>query len=622
MIINQASLKPGNVKIKARSRILAKDLDIAKSKSTATSKGAASNTQNKFDTIEPSMKNLTPLTISFGSNAGSAEAFAKQLAQDAPFYGFVPTVISLNKLVDKLHETKALAVVTASYEGQPPDNANKFVPHIEGSAIDNLHDIKFSVFGCGNRQWARTYQAIPKRVDAALNASGAERITQLSAGDSGGDFFGAFEEWSADFWKNICLHYGKEMPTEVRSSSIKIEYISESRASTLNIKGMALGKVLENECLVDMSFANARAKNHLEIKLPAHMSYRAGDYLDVLASNSHDQVKRVLRRFGLSANVLISLQGQQASFPDRPVTCSDLLANYVELTQPATRAQITSMAGKTKCPLGLAQLELLSGDDYDSKVVEGRLSLIDILEQTPACGLSFEELLNMLPPMRSRQYSISSSPFVQPDQVSLTIAVVDAPAWSKIGRYKGVASGYLAERSSGDRISVVVRPGSQHFRLPEDTLAPIILVCAGSGIAPFRGFIQEREAQSKKGLLTGPIHLFFGVSHPNVDLLYKDYFQSLVESGLIHTHFSFSKKPDGAIKSVQNKLWSEREQVSYLLDAGAKVFVCGDGEYMEPGIRQALLNIQVERHNLSEAEAEIWFKKLFGDDRYNADVFN
>ena len=228
----------------------------------------------------------------------------------------------------------------------------------------------------------------------------------------------------------------------------------------------------------------------------------------------------------------------------------------------------------------------------------------------------------MLPPMRSRQYSISSSPFVQPDQVSLTVSVVDAPAWSKMGHYKGVASGFLAERSPGDRISVAVRPGSQHFRLPEDVLRPLLLVCAGSGIAPLRGFIQEREAQSKKGLLTGPIHLFFGVSHPDCDLLYNDYFKSLVEIGLIHTHFSFSKKPDGEIKYVQDKLWSERAQVGELLDTGAKILVCGDGAYMEPGIRQALLNIQAHRHSLSEVEAEIWFKKLAEEHCYSSDVFN
>ncbi|MBL4671037.1 MAG: cytochrome P450, partial [Arenicella sp.] len=567
MIINQASLKPGNLKIKARARILAKDLDTPKSKGTTTPDVRTAKTQNKVDASVPSTKNLTALTIAYGSNAGSAEAFAQKLGQDAPFYGFAPSVIPLNKLVDKLHETKALAVVTASYEGQSPDNANKFIPHIQSDDIDHLTDIKFSVFGCGNRQWARTYQAIPTLVDAALDAAGAERITPLGAGDSGGNFFAAFEQWSADFWQNLCIHYGKELPIAPRSSSIEVEYVAEHRASNLNIKGMALGEVLANECLVDMSFANARAKNHLQIKLPAHMSYCTGDYLDVLVSNSSDQVKRALRRFGLSADLLISLQGQQSSLPsDRPISCSDLLANYVELAQPATRSQIIAMRGKTKCPIGAAQLQQLADDDFETKVIQERLSVIDILEQTPACELSFEELLNMLPPMRSRQYSISSSPMVQPDNVSLTVAVVDAPAWSKRGHFKGLASCFLAERSPGDRLSVAVRPGPQHFKLPEDALRPIIMVCAGSGIAPLRGFIQQRKAQPDNGITTGPIHLFFGVSHPECDLLYKDYFQSLVASKLIHTHFSFSKKTDGAIKYIQDKLWSERAQIGELLD--------------------------------------------------------
>jgi cytochrome P450/NADPH-cytochrome P450 reductase len=280
------------------------------------------------------------------------------------------------------------------------------------------------------------------------------------------------------------------------------------------------------------------------------------------------------------------------------------------------------MLGKTKCPIGAAQLQQLAGDDFEAKVIQERLSVIDILEQAPACELSFEELLNMLPPMRSRQYSISSSPMVQPDTVSLTVAVVDAPAWSKRGHFKGLASGFLAERSPGDRISVAVRPGSEHFSLPEDASTPIIMVCAGSGIAPLRGFLQQRKAQSESGITTGPIHLFFGVSHPECDLLYKDYFQSLVTNNLIHTHFSFSKKVDGAVKYVQDKLWSERAQVGELLDAGAKILVCGDGAYMEPGIRQALLNIHASRHDISKTEADIWLEKLIEKHRYNVDVFN
>jgi cytochrome P450/NADPH-cytochrome P450 reductase len=623
VIINQASLKPGNLKIKARARILAKDLDTPKSKDTSRSDARTTKKQNNVDASVPSMKNLTALTIAYGSNAGSAEAFAQKLAQEAPFYGFAPSLMPLNKLVNTLHETKALAVVTASYEGQSPDNANKFIPYVESGDIDPLTDIKFGVFGCGNRQWARTYQAIPTLVDAALHTAGAERITALGAGDSGGNFFAAFDQWSADFWQNLCLQYGKKRPNAARSSSIKVEYVAEHRASLLNIKGMALGEVLSNECLVDMSFANARAKNHLEIKLPTHMSYCAGDYLDVMVSNSSDQVKRVLRRFGLSADLLISLQGQPSNLPsDRPVSCSDLLTHYVELAQPATRSQIVAMQGKTKCPLGEAQLQQLAGDDYEIKVIKKRLSVIDILEHTPACELSFEELLNMLPPMRSRQYSISSSPLVQPDTASLTIAVVDAPAWSQRGHYKGVASGFLAERLPGDRISVAVRPGSQHFRLPEDVLRPIIMVCAGSGIAPFRGFIQQKKAQYDNGIKTGPIHLFFGVRHPECDFLYKDYFKSLVATGLIHTHFSFSKKTDETIKYVQEKLWSERLQVGELLDAGAKILVCGDGAYMEPAIRQALLKIQASRHNLDRAESEVWLKKMIEEHAYSADVFN
>jgi len=140
----------------------------------------------------------TPVMILFGSNAGSCEAFANRIANDAAMNGFEASVAALDEAVERLPRQGALVIVTASYEGQPPDNARQFVPYVEALRSGDLEGLRFAVFGCGNRQWARTYQAIPKRVDAALEKAGGIRLLPRGEADSGGDFFGAFDEWYAN----------------------------------------------------------------------------------------------------------------------------------------------------------------------------------------------------------------------------------------------------------------------------------------------------------------------------------------------------------------------------------------------------------------------------------------
>ena len=613
------TLKPEGLRIRARARRTG----------TSLRRSAVPSTPQKALTPQPvrrpaSDAAATPLLILYGSNTGSSEAFANRIADEAPANGFAPTVAAMDDYAANLPREGAIVVVTASYEGQPPDNARLFVSAVEALPEGALTGARFAVFGCGNRQWARTYQAIPKRVDAALARAGATRLAERGETDSGGDFFGAFDEWWAGFLPRLREALGKEAAAAPAASGLQVEYVKDGREGALRLGDLQRGIVVENRELVDMSAPNARSKRHLEFSLPEGMSYRAGDYMAVLATNPQELVDRVLRRFGLARDTLVVLRRDgAASLPiGRPVSCGELLSNYVELAQPATRAQVAALAAATPCPPEQAELEAMAGEAYATSVLKPRCSVLDLLDRFQSCALGFGPYLDMLPPMRARQYSISSSPLWKPDHVTLTVAVVDAPAYSGTGTFRGVASSYLAHLQPGDRISLAVRPSNARFHPPADPRTPLILICAGSGIAPFRGFLQERATQKQAGQEVGPALLFFGTNHADVDYLYRDELERWEAAGVVTVLPAFSLQPRGEVSFVQHRVWEERARIVELFQQGGSVFVCGDGQHMAPGVRETLVRIYREASGVSEADAQKWVEVVEHEHgRYVSDVF-
>lgn len=614
------TIKPENLKIRAKARRSSKTLTRGKPL-TAPQKPLAAPAKVSL----PEGEAATRLLVLYGSNTGSSEAFAGRIAADAATNGFDAVVAPMDDYANNLPTDGALVVVTASYEGQPPDNARQFVASVEDLKAGSLDGLTFAVFGCGNRQWARTYQAIPKRVDAALEKAGAKRAGERGEADSGGDFFGSFDSWYAELWPALGEAFGRTIAVAEPTATLELEFVKGGRESALRLGDLEQGVVTENRELVDMTSPGARSKRHIEFRLPEGMTYRAGDYLAVLARNPEAAVDRVLRRFGLAADTMVVInraQGASGLPVGHPVSCAELLSNYVELSQPATRAQLAALAAATRCPPEKAELELLAGDGYDADVLGRRCSVIDLLDRFQSCPLTFEAYLQMLPPMKARQYSISSSPLWKPDHVTLTIAVVDAPALSGAGQYRGVASSYLASLQAGDRVSIAVRPSNARFHPPADPAKPMVMICAGSGLAPFRGFLQERAAQKAGGQEVGPALLFFGTNHADVDYLYRDELSDWERDGVVTVLPAFSEQPDGEVTFVQHRVWTERQRVEALFRQDATVFVCGDGRHMAPAVRETLIRIYREASGASEAQAEDWADTVERDHgRYVADVF-
>ena len=266
------------------------------------------------------------------------------------------------------------------------------------------------------------------------------------------------------------------------------------------------------------------------------------------------------------------------------------------------------------------------GDDaaatelYRSEILGKRKSVFDLLEEHPACELPFHAYLEMLSLLAPRYYSISSSPSGDPSRCSVTVAVVAGSASSGRGIYKGICSNYLAGRRAGETIHATVRETRAGFRLPDDASVPIIMIGPGTGLAPFRGFLQERAARKANGVRLGPAMLFFGCRHPEQDYLYADELKAFAAYGITELHTAFSRA-EGPKTYVQHLVAAQKEQVWGLIARGAVVYVCGDGGKMEPDVKATLVGIYRDRAGADAAAGQRWIDDLGAKNRYVLDVW-
>ena len=360
------------------------------------------------------------------------------------------------------------------------------------------------------------------------------------------------------------------------------------------------------------------------------MTYRVGDHLSVVPRNDPALVDAVARRFGFLPADQIRLhvaEGRRAQLPvGDAVSVGRLLTEFVELQQVATRKQIQIMSEHTRCPVTKPKLLAYVGDDdasaerYRSEVLGKRKSVFDLLEEHPACELPFHAYLEMLSVLSPRYYSISSSPARDPSRCSVTVAVVEAPASSGRGIYRGVCSNYLARRRVGDTIHATVRETKAGFRLPDDPAQPIIMIGPGTGLAPFRGFLQERADRKAKGASLGPALLFFGCRHPEQDFLYAEELKAFAADGVTELHTAFSRL-NGAKTYVQHLVAAQKDRVWDLIEKGAITYVCGDGGKMEPDVKAALVAIYRERSGADADAGARWIEDLGARNRYVLDVW-
>ncbi|MBI1879099.1 MAG: flavodoxin domain-containing protein, partial [Chloroflexi bacterium] len=300
---------------------------------------------------------------------------AHQIGDDGAANGFAATIAPLADYTGKLPTEGMVAIVAASYNGTPPDNARKFCDWLTGGNLSAqaLQGVRYALFGCGNRDWAATYQAIPRMIDQKLSDYSATRIGPRGEGNAAADFDGDFQGWYQPFWtttaETLKLDLGAA-PEAEKGPLYKIEVIDERHPNPFVASfGARPMVIIENRELQSQS--SERSTRHIELALPEGVTYQTGEHLGVIAQNHPELVRRVSAHFGFNEQTRIKIRqnGQgKTNFPlDQAISVFRLLATYVELQDVATRKQIKTLADFTSTPMDKQRLLALAGDDEASK---------------------------------------------------------------------------------------------------------------------------------------------------------------------------------------------------------------------------------------------------------------
>jgi cytochrome P450/NADPH-cytochrome P450 reductase len=665
------TIKPKDFHMKAtlRDGLDPTQLNTALSGSAAPPTETGAGSRDRKPKVAPVDGKLKPMHVFYGSNTGTCEAFARRLADDATGYGYAAQTSSLDSAMQNIPKDGPVVLISASYEGQPPDNAAHFFEWLSELKGNSLEGVNYAAFGCGHHDWASTFYRVPKIIDQLVKDNGANKLCDIGLVDAANsDMFTDFDSWGeSSFWPAVMAKFGGVGPEKAAKSksSLQVEVSSGMRASTLGLQ-LEEGFVIENQLLTP---PGAPAKRIVKFKLPSDMSYQCGDYLAVLPVNPSSIVRRAIRRFDLPWDAVLRVQkpsGSTASpsIPiDTPISAFELLSTYIELSQPASKRDLNVLADAAVHDAeAQAELRYLASSPsrFTEEIVKKRVSPLDLLTRYPTIKLPIGDFLAMLPPMRVRQYSISSSPLLNPSECSITFGVLSAPALANTAeatedpeQYLGVASNYLSELQVGERAHITVRPSHSGFKPPMDLETPMIMACAGSGLAPFRGFVMDR-AEKIRGRRSTPdsdeLHehesfhpakavLYIGCRTQGLDDIHATELAEWAKLGAVDVRWAYSRPADGSRgQHVQDLMLEDREDLVRLFDQGANIYVCGSTG-VGAGVRGACKKMYLEKRRAKHAElrgkgetppgaeidedraAEEFFENLRTKERYATDVF-
>lgn len=539
------------------------------------------------------------VTILYGSQTGNGRGVAKALADKAQAQGYAVNLASMGEYnVRQLKQEAVLLLVVSTHgEGEAPDDAielHKFLASKRAPKLDNLH---YSVLALGDSSYEFFCQT-GKDFDARLAALGAKSLLPLIECDV--DYEAAAGQWHADVLEAV------KPLIETSSASV----VSIGTAKAIGESEFTKQNPYSAEVLVSQKITGRgsdRDVRHVEIDLgDSGLTYQAGDALGVWFSNNEVLVDEVLAGLSLAADELVTLGTES-------LTLKQALVDKKELTQlyPGLVKAWAELSGS-------AELLALSEDKEQVRHFILKHQFADLVTQYPLSNnsvtLNAAKLLELLRPLTPRLYSIASSQSEVETEVHLTVALVEDERHGS-ARFGG-ASHFLASAQEGTQVKVYVE-SNKHFRLPENPETPLIMVGPGTGVAPFRAFMQERVAQG----IQGDSWLFFGNPHFEQDFLYQTEWQQYLKNGdLSRIDVAFSRDQAHKIY-VQHRIKEQGQALWQWLQNGAHLYICGDAERMAKDVHQALIEVAVEVGGLNTEAAEAYFETLRSDKRYQKDVY-
>lgn len=625
------TIKPEGFQIKVRRRTGLSSSVIPGSILSSQANGDhGENVRSGFPVRTKSADLPVHISVLYGGNSGTCQSLAEDFQSKAVSHGLKTIIGSLDSGTENLSTDGPILIITSSYEGQPPDNAKKFVSWLEKTAAykesNMFQGVKYAILGVGNSDWASTFFRIPKHVNDLLAQGGAQQIVEPGYIDTKTDPTGPYEDWLDTLWPALEHVTGLDSTTHA-TAAIQVSIQSSPIKKVLVQDDIKTGIVLRNDELADAEVG--AAKRRIEIQLPDDATYTVGDYLVILPRNPPEMVTRVLQRFQLSEDNIISIKNSNKKYlPIDPVPAFEFFSGSVELGTPVTRRQLQLLADHADNEKTKFELEQLAqkGDAYE-KLLRKRYSILDMLEEY-SVHLPLAAYIDTLPALAPRQFSISSSPLHSRSGspgvtiASLTYDVLTATAWSRHGIFRGVASTYLASRNPGDRVSCFVRPTAVNFRLPLDLQTPIIMMATGTGIAPMIAFIEERAAIAAGGSQKlGPAILFYGCRDPEKDFLYRKELEEWEKQDVVNVYPAFSRsKVDVQPKYVQDAVWEQRDTVAQMFREGGKIYICGSAERLAKSASAVCKRIYCEKTGETSEAADKWLES-HRQERYISDVF-
>lgn len=652
--------------------------------------------RNVNDNMDQLKKNTV---MFFGSQTGTAESYAKKLAKEASSrFGLSAMMADVDdydlESLDCVTEEKVVCFLMATFgEGEPTDNAIPFWEFIntdspqfskgEDVSEQPLRNLNYAVFGLGNSSYEH-FNKIARDLDQKLQSLGAHRVGPYGQGDEAtqsteNDYLSwkddMFAQWKKE--KNLTerpVVYEPGVKLVPLDSGVTDKvYAGEVCKDYLlpNIQGpYTAAKPFLGPVVTAREIFNAPTRNavHLDIDIAGSgMRYTTGDHIGITAQNRHDEVERFLRVFGIAEpNAVFDVKKvdptAKVPFPT-PTTYDGVVRQFFDICGPVSRQFMTSIAPFAPTDEIRNECTKLGADkDYFAEqVVRRHLTVARLLEKL-ACGQTWDKvpfnfLIESMPFLAPRYYSISSSSAKSPSTVSVSAVVEAFPTTEEGQHFKGLATNYFLDLKNsyegaldaanalymlrGPRDKYVVNDTQlklpvhirkSNFRMPKNHAVPIIMVGPGTGVAPFRGFIHERahRAESKPDVPVGKALLFFGSRNSVEDNLYADewvqfHSERRDASEYQHTDFlqvvtAFSRETARKVY-VQHRLEEEGQYVNQLLEQGAYFYVCGDASRMAKDVQTALIRIIAQHRNVPQAKAEAAVKQMRLQGKYQEDVW-
>jgi sulfite reductase (NADPH) flavoprotein alpha-component len=537
------------------------------------------------------------LTILYGSQTGNSKGVANSYKASALEQGFKANVVSMSDYKPRQlkNETHLVVIVSTHGEGDAPDDAVELYEFLASKKAPKLPNLKFAVVGLGDTSYEFFCQT-GKDFETRLLALGATALAERL--DCDVDYESVIADWTVSLNAKLKDELKPVVTEQVMNLTPAANAVAESLYNKKNPFAASL-----SESLKITARDSVKDIRHIEVSLEGSgVVYKPGDALGVWFSNDEAMVQRILAATSTNAEdkVLIA---------ETEFTLLDALLDKLELT-----LSYPGFVKKYQAQTAHQELAKLMEDKVALREYLSVSQIVDITEKFPA-KISAQDLVDALRPITPRLYSIASSQAEVEDEVHLTVAHIEYEANGFT--HQGGASGFLSTRlQEGDKLNVYVE-NNDNFRLPPDPNTPIIMIGPGTGIAPFRAFMQERDATEAEG----KNWLFFGNPNFTQDFLYQTEWQGYLKSGLL-SKISLAFSRDQASKIyVQDRLKEHGKEVFEWLEQGAHFYICGDALRMAKDVENALLALVAEHGNKTTDEAKEYVTNLRKSKRYQKDVY-